>query len=203
VSRGSCAGCAGGGALQTRSAGTSHAPLRPRPPPAPLLNPLPRHAPTLLPPRRALYEFGQYSFLAVYRDSTGLNFSNFSDKGNGMSAVFAILIIEWFVFMGLAYYLEQVLSSGGRPGGRAAGQGRRLRKARGRGWGVWMPAMATHSPTLPAPSARLTSRPCARCMALQAPASASTRCSSWTASAPRPRHCPPPAPATPTRPSTL
>lgn len=41
-----------------------------------------------------------------------MNWSNFRDKGNGMTAVFVILILEWFLFMGLAYYLEQVLATG-------------------------------------------------------------------------------------------
>jgi hypothetical protein len=76
--------------------GTTAAPLTPTPPP----------------PRRGLYELGQYAFLGTYKDSPGMNWSNFRDKDNGMTAVFVILIVEWFVFMGLAFYLEQVLSSG-------------------------------------------------------------------------------------------
>lgn len=91
---------------------------------------VPDPSPSLLPARRGLYELGQYSFLGVYKGSKGLTFSKFSDKGCGMSAVLIILTLEWFLFMGLAYYLEQVLSSGGGRGGRggvhvsaAAGEG--------------------------------------------------------------------------------
>ncbi len=75
-------------------------------------------AATLLPAHRGLYELGQYSFLGVYKGSKGLTFSKFSDKGCGMSAVLIILTLEWFLFMGLAYYLEQVLSSGAGRGAR-------------------------------------------------------------------------------------
>jgi hypothetical protein len=70
-------------------------------------------------PCRGLYELGQYSFQGVYKGSKGLTFSKFSDKGCGMSAVLIILALEWFLFMGLAYYLEQVLSSGGGQPGAA------------------------------------------------------------------------------------
>jgi len=48
----------------------------------------------------------------VYRDSDGMLFSNLSDAKNGMSATWAIFIVEWVVFMVLAWYLEQVYASG-------------------------------------------------------------------------------------------
>jgi hypothetical protein len=57
---------------------------------------------------RGLFELGEYSFLAVYRDSYGMKFSNLSDPKNGLVAVYIILALEWWVFMGLAWYLEQV-----------------------------------------------------------------------------------------------
>ncbi|KIZ06631.1 hypothetical protein MNEG_1315 [Monoraphidium neglectum] len=61
---------------------------------------------------RGLFELGEYSFLAVYRDSYGMKFSNLSDPKNGLVAVYIILALEWWVFMGLAWYLEQVFASG-------------------------------------------------------------------------------------------
>ena len=41
-----------------------------------------------------------------------MQFSNFSDPGNGMKVVWAIYLLEWPVFMILAWYLEQVVDSG-------------------------------------------------------------------------------------------
>jgi hypothetical protein len=72
-------------------------------------------AAALAPPRpraRGLFEFGEYAFLAVYRDAFGMSFSTLLDPGNGMIAAWAILAAEWWVFMGLAWYLEQVFASG-------------------------------------------------------------------------------------------
>lgn len=57
--------------------------------------------------RSGLYEFGAYSFLGVYRGTTGHTFASFRDEKNGMGVVFAILIVEWFIFVPLAWYLEQ------------------------------------------------------------------------------------------------
>lgn len=61
---------------------------------------------------RSLYEFGEYAFLAVYRNSYGMSFTNLHDDGNGMITVWIILLVEWWVFMVLAWYLEQVFASG-------------------------------------------------------------------------------------------
>lgn len=61
---------------------------------------------------RALWEFGEYAFLASYRNTRGMTFADLSDSSNGMITVWIILVVEWFVFMGLAWYLEQVVSSG-------------------------------------------------------------------------------------------
>eukprot|EP00898_Chlorokybus_atmophyticus_P003419 jgi/Chlat1/4078/Chrsp26S04118 len=60
---------------------------------------------------RGLYELSQYSFRASYQNSSGMEFSNLGDSGNGMIEVWVVFIVEWFIFMILAYYLEQVLSS--------------------------------------------------------------------------------------------
>ena len=61
---------------------------------------------------RGLFEFGEYAFLAVYRDSYGMAFANLGDANNGMAVVWGILAAEWFVFMAAAWYLEQVFASG-------------------------------------------------------------------------------------------
>jgi hypothetical protein len=41
-----------------------------------------------------------------------MSFSTLLDPGNGMITAWAILAAEWWVFMGLAWYLEQVFASG-------------------------------------------------------------------------------------------
>ena len=41
-----------------------------------------------------------------------MTFANLADPGNGMVAAWAILFAEWFAFMALAWYLEQVFASG-------------------------------------------------------------------------------------------
>jgi hypothetical protein len=51
---------------------------------------------------------GEYAFLAVYRNSYGMAFTNLRDAGNGMTTAWLILGVEWVVFMTLAWYLEQV-----------------------------------------------------------------------------------------------
>ena len=58
---------------------------------------------------RGLYEFSSYSFMAAYQGTMGMTFAKFSDEGNGMVEVILILLFEFPVFMGLAWYLEQVL----------------------------------------------------------------------------------------------
>ncbi|KAF6264708.1 hypothetical protein COO60DRAFT_1482014 [Scenedesmus sp. NREL 46B-D3] len=61
---------------------------------------------------RGLFEMGEYAFLAVYRNSYGMAFSNLRDAGNGMTTAWLILGVEWVVFMAAAWYLEQVFASG-------------------------------------------------------------------------------------------
>jgi hypothetical protein len=55
---------------------------------------------------------GQYAFLANYRNSFGMTVADLRDPGNGMVGAWIILVVEWFVFMLLAWYLEQVFASG-------------------------------------------------------------------------------------------
>lgn len=57
---------------------------------------------------RGVYELSAYAQLAGATQGTGLTFSNLGDAGNGMVAVWLILLVEWPVFMLAALYLEQV-----------------------------------------------------------------------------------------------
>ncbi|KAL2613554.1 hypothetical protein R1flu_025246 [Riccia fluitans] len=69
----------------------------------------------LLPPfslYRGLYEFGQYAFVGKFQNTKGMKWSNLSDKDNGLKVVFIIQVVEWFLFLGLAWYLDQVVQSG-------------------------------------------------------------------------------------------
>ena len=77
-----------------------------------LLLPPHYHTHTRTPLNSGLYEFGEYATLASYRGSFGMTFANLADPGNGMVAAWAILFAEWFAFMALAWYLEQVFASG-------------------------------------------------------------------------------------------
>ena len=55
---------------------------------------------------------GQYALMATYRNSYGMTAADLRDPGNGMVGAWIILLVEWFVFMLLAWYLEQVFASG-------------------------------------------------------------------------------------------
>ncbi|KAG2490617.1 hypothetical protein HYH03_011009 [Edaphochlamys debaryana] len=61
---------------------------------------------------RGIWEMAEYAFIGSYMKSPGLTWAKLGDPGNGMGAVWGILAVEWFVFMGLGWYLEQVLSNG-------------------------------------------------------------------------------------------
>jgi hypothetical protein len=50
----------------------------------------------------------------VYRDAHGMTFANLSDNKNAMTRTWGILVVEWLIFMVLAWYLEQVFASGSR-----------------------------------------------------------------------------------------
>ncbi|CAM6105629.1 unnamed protein product [Calypogeia fissa] len=60
---------------------------------------------------RGLYEFAQYAFTGAYEGTKGMKFSNLSDHNNGMTTVWAIQVVEWAIFLALAWYLDQVVSS--------------------------------------------------------------------------------------------
>ncbi|XVE56976.1 hypothetical protein DITRI_Ditri04bG0054700 [Diplodiscus trichospermus] len=61
---------------------------------------------------RGLYEFGQYSFRGNYMGTHGMRWADLSDSTNGMREVLIIIFIEWLVVLFVAYYVDQVSSSG-------------------------------------------------------------------------------------------
>ncbi|MBA0805764.1 hypothetical protein Gohar_005255, partial [Gossypium harknessii] len=61
---------------------------------------------------RGLYEFGEYSFQGNYMGTHGMRWGDLSDSSNGMSEVMIIILVEWFVVLFVAYYVDQVSSSG-------------------------------------------------------------------------------------------
>ncbi|KAJ8444514.1 hypothetical protein Cgig2_028329 [Carnegiea gigantea] len=61
---------------------------------------------------RSLYELGQYSFLGDYMGSHGTTWSNLSDSMNGMREVLMIMVLEWLLVLPVAFYIDQVASSG-------------------------------------------------------------------------------------------
>jgi hypothetical protein len=63
---------------------------------------------------------GEYAFLAVYRSSYGMALPDLWARGNGMLGAWLSLGVEWVVFMGAAWYLEQVRRAGGGGGVRRA-----------------------------------------------------------------------------------
>ncbi|KAI9174610.1 hypothetical protein LWI28_020100 [Acer negundo] len=65
---------------------------------------------------RGIYEFGQYSFRGNYLGIDGMTWANLSDSGNGMREVLIIMAVEWLVVLFVAYYVDQVVSSGGVKG---------------------------------------------------------------------------------------
>jgi hypothetical protein len=64
---------------------------------------------------RGFWELGQYGFASRYRGggtNMGMEFKDLFRDGNGMGVVLIIFLVEWPVFMLLAWYLEQVGSAG-------------------------------------------------------------------------------------------
>ncbi|OIT04890.1 PREDICTED: ABC transporter A family member 7-like [Nicotiana attenuata] len=64
---------------------------------------------------RGLYEFSQYAFNANYMGTDGMRWKDLSDGKNGMKDVLIIMIVQWLVFLFLAYYIDQIASSGKDP----------------------------------------------------------------------------------------
>ncbi|KAH7857513.1 hypothetical protein Vadar_013552 [Vaccinium darrowii] len=61
---------------------------------------------------RGLYEFSQYAFTGNYMGTKGMRWGDLSDSSNGMSDVLVIMSLEWLVVLFVAYYIDQVVSSG-------------------------------------------------------------------------------------------
>ncbi|KAL7618451.1 hypothetical protein Lser_V15G00410 [Lactuca serriola] len=59
-----------------------------------------------------LYEFSQYAFTGNYMGTHGMRWGDLSDNNNGMGHVLIIMIVEWVVVFLIAYYIDQVLTSG-------------------------------------------------------------------------------------------
>ena len=60
---------------------------------------------------RGLWELGQYSIRATYANTDGMTFSDINKDGTGMGTIWLIFLVEWAVFLALAWYLEQVIST--------------------------------------------------------------------------------------------
>ncbi|XP_015688864.2 ABC transporter A family member 10-like [Oryza brachyantha] len=55
---------------------------------------------------RIIYEFAQSALLGDYMNSSGMKWIDLSDPKNGMRSVLTIMILEWFLFLLLAFYLD-------------------------------------------------------------------------------------------------
>ncbi|KAK9996016.1 hypothetical protein SO802_020702 [Lithocarpus litseifolius] len=61
---------------------------------------------------RGLYEFSQASFTGNYLGTHGMRWGDLSNSVNGMKEVLIIMVVEWLVVIFVAYYIDQVVSSG-------------------------------------------------------------------------------------------
>ncbi|XP_057526866.1 ABC transporter A family member 7-like [Amaranthus tricolor] len=61
---------------------------------------------------RGIYELGQYSFLGDNMGTHGMRWNNLGDNMNGMKEVLIIMFVEWLIVLPIAFYVDQVLSSG-------------------------------------------------------------------------------------------
>ncbi|KAL9155879.1 hypothetical protein ABFS82_09G035500 [Erythranthe guttata] len=64
---------------------------------------------------RGLYEFSQYAFNGNYMGSDGMRWNDLNNSNNGMREVLIIIAVEWLVVLCVAYYADQVASSGKNP----------------------------------------------------------------------------------------
>ncbi|XP_073219980.1 ABC transporter A family member 7-like isoform X2 [Cicer arietinum] len=61
---------------------------------------------------RGLYEFAQYAVSGSHSGTDGMRWQDLSDSSNGMKEVLIIMSAEWIVVLFVAYYIDQVLSTG-------------------------------------------------------------------------------------------
>lgn len=59
---------------------------------------------------RGIYELSQYGFVGAYSGEIGLTWSKFGDDNNHMQYILIVLLVEWPLFLLIAWYLEQVCS---------------------------------------------------------------------------------------------
>ncbi|PHT47857.1 ABC transporter A family member 7 [Capsicum baccatum] len=64
---------------------------------------------------RGLYEFAEYAFHGNLMGTDGMRWKDLSDGKNGMKEILIIMIVQWLVFLVLAYYIDQISSSGKDP----------------------------------------------------------------------------------------
>eukprot|EP00210_Caulerpa_lentillifera_P003610 g3445.t1 len=60
---------------------------------------------------RGFYELGEYALRASRSSAQGLTWKSLCQKNNHMGFVILVLLLEWPVFMYLAWYLEQVITN--------------------------------------------------------------------------------------------
>ena len=65
---------------------------------------------------RGLYEFAQYAFIGNYLGTNGMRWGDLSDSKNGMREVLIIMVVEWVLVLFVAFYVDQVVSSGSGKG---------------------------------------------------------------------------------------
>uniref|UniRef100_A0A803L939 ABC transporter domain-containing protein n=1 Tax=Chenopodium quinoa TaxID=63459 RepID=A0A803L939_CHEQI len=61
---------------------------------------------------RGVYEFQKYASFARSGAAVGIQWKNLNDPGNGLKTAMTIMMVEWKVMLLLAYYLDQVVSTG-------------------------------------------------------------------------------------------
>ena len=59
-----------------------------------------------------LYEFSEYAFSGNAMGTDGMRWGDLSDSKNGLKDVLIIMFVEWIVGIFVAYYIDQVSSSG-------------------------------------------------------------------------------------------
>ncbi|XP_060204669.1 ABC transporter A family member 7-like isoform X1 [Lycium barbarum] len=64
---------------------------------------------------RGFYEFSQYAFKGNYLGTDGMRWKDLSDDKNGMKEVLIIMLVQWLMLLVLAYYIDQIASSGKDP----------------------------------------------------------------------------------------
>ncbi|THG22876.1 hypothetical protein TEA_011098 [Camellia sinensis var. sinensis] len=61
---------------------------------------------------RGLYEFSQHSFMGNYIGTKGMRWVDISDSNHGMRDILIFRFVEWLVVLFVAFYIDQVVSSG-------------------------------------------------------------------------------------------